>query len=226
MNTRKSSIVAVLAAVGLLCTTAAALASQKAVVSEDADLHAKPKVSSAVMDTVDQDEVVKVTQCQGNWCFVTHPGPDGWIKRLYLTNDDGSDFTYGDSGTSNGGNPPVNCGLSVGPNGPSFSCNNGGPPGPAPVPTPTPTPAVAQVCFFADPNFGGVSACYTPGESDNNMAITGPGYDNNISSIKFTGGAKVKVCTDAFFAGTCATLTSDKPFLGGYDNTVSSFQVY
>ena len=104
MNTRKSSIVAALAAIGLLCTVGSALAAQKAVVSEDADLHAKPKLSSAVLDTVDQDEVVKVTQCQGNWCYVTHPGPDGWIKKIYLANDDGSDFSYGDTG-DNGGNP-------------------------------------------------------------------------------------------------------------------------
>ena len=206
----KLVLLAGVAAAALLCTAGIAAAAPNAVVTHDADVHQSNSNGSSVVNDVSDGDEVTVTKCTTSWCYIKIPGPDGWVKKKYLANIDDSGSPVTDIPFS----------FSIGPGGPSISFGT-----PAPTPPPPP-PAAPKACFFADPNFGGYNACYTPGDSDADMSITGPGYDNAISSIKLTGGAKVKVCTDANYAGSCATFSSDKPFLGGYNDTISSFVVY
>jgi Bacterial SH3 domain/Peptidase inhibitor family I36 len=193
-----------------LFSTAAFAAAPNAVMNHDADVHQSNSNGSAVVNDVSDGDEVTVIKCSTSWCYISIDGPDGWVKKKYLDNMD-------DSGAAT---PNIPFSLTIGPGGPSITFGT-----PTPPP-PSPPPAAPQACFFADPNFGGYNACYTPGDSDADMSITGPGYDNAISSIKLTGGAKVKVCTDANYAGSCATFSSDKPYLGGYNDTISSFVVY
>jgi uncharacterized protein YraI len=200
-----------LAAIALAASTSLAFAAPNAVMTDDSNVYKSNSSASAVVNDVSEDDDVTVIKCTTSWCFIKIPGPDGWVKKKYLANLDDSGDPVDTS--------PFNFSMTLGSGGPVISFGN--PPAP-----PAPPPSSPKACFFADPNFGGASACYTPGDSDNDMSITGPGYDNNISSIKLTGGASVKVCLNAGFSGGCATFSSDKPFLGGYDNAISSFQVY
>lgn len=201
----KFSTVALLGLAGLLLTSTSALAVQ-AIVNQDADVHAKAKNSSTIVNSVSEDDEVRVLDCQGSWCKIKIPGPDGWVKKAYLTAiDDNGDPV-----------PNIPFSFSVGPGGISIGVGGGSPP-------PSP-PAVAQVCLYHDVNYGGAFLCYAPGEGDDHMV--GAGYNDEISSIRVSGGAHVKVCNDWGFAGGCANIATDKPFLGAYDENISSFQVY
>lgn len=197
---------AALAAFGLLTTTTMALAAPNAIVTNDANVRAKPKSSAAIVNSVAEDDMVTVLSCQGSWCKVKIPGPDGWVKKSVLEALD-------DEGDSTG--VPFSFGMTMGPGGPTISFGVGD----APVPPPAPP----QACFFKGPNYTGESFCAVPGESDGGMA---GGWNDNISSVSLSGGAKVKLCVDPFMGGACVTYATSKPGIGGYDDAVSSFAVY
>lgn len=196
---------AAIAALGLLVTTTMALAAPNAIVTNDANVRAKPKSSAAVVNAVEEDDMVTVLSCQGSWCKIKIPGPDGWVKKSVLESLD-------DEGDATG--VPFSFGMTMGPGGPSISFGVGD----APVPM-----APAQACFFKGPNYTGESFCAVPGESDGGMV---GGWNDNISSVALTGGAKVKLCVDPGLAGACVTYAASKPGIGGYDDSISSFSVY
>lgn len=123
------------AAVGIICTTAAAMAAP-AVVLQDTELHTKPASWSSVVDEVYEDEHVDVTKCQAGWCYVKHPGPDGWMRDEYLAPEG-----YQGQGPGQGPNGK-NCTFGVGPNGFTLNCDGNsvtlGGPNPPPPPKPQP----------------------------------------------------------------------------------------
>ncbi len=43
-----------------------------------------PGTNYAKVDTLYAGEEVEITECQGSWCYVQHPGPDGWVSGSYL----------------------------------------------------------------------------------------------------------------------------------------------
>ncbi len=53
-----------------------------------------PSTSYRVVDTLYPGEQVNIETCRSSgWCYITHPGPDGWVSARYLSNDGGD---YGD----------------------------------------------------------------------------------------------------------------------------------
>jgi hypothetical protein len=51
-----------------------------------------PGTSYRVVDWLHRGENVNVQRCRSSgWCYVTHPGPDGWVSARYLASNDFAD---------------------------------------------------------------------------------------------------------------------------------------
>ena len=99
MRTPKVFAVITIAAAGLIASTMAALAVP-AVATTAVNVRSGPGVNFAVVDTLFSGEAVDVTECQGGWCYVEHPGPDGWVSGNYLQAvDNGGGNGGGDGGS-------------------------------------------------------------------------------------------------------------------------------
>ncbi|MEO8883776.1 MAG: SH3 domain-containing protein [Devosia sp.] len=48
--------------------------------TDTTNIHAAPSGSSQVVDQLYAGEPVDIRTCRGNWCYITHPGPDGWVS--------------------------------------------------------------------------------------------------------------------------------------------------
>jgi len=48
-----------------------------------------PGASYRVVDRLFRGEDVNVRRCRANgWCYITHPGPDGWVSARYLVSNE------------------------------------------------------------------------------------------------------------------------------------------
>ncbi len=54
-------------------------------VTSNVNVRSGPGTGYAVVDTVRRGQQVDVQQCQGSWCYVSKPGPDGWVSASYLS---------------------------------------------------------------------------------------------------------------------------------------------
>ncbi len=91
-------------------------------------------------------------------------------------------------------------------------------------PSPPPPPPVAQVCFYKGNNYTGSKGCAPVGTS---RPVVSASWNDTISSLKLTGGAKVRVCQGTNFTGLCSIFTSNKPVLGSaLNNKISSYEVF
>ena len=93
-----TSVKAGLAALALVASTAAALASP-AVSVGSVNVRTGPGTQYGLVDTLFAGEQVNVQQCKGSWCYVTKSGPDGWVSSKYLAsgngwNDDDDDYYH------------------------------------------------------------------------------------------------------------------------------------
>ncbi len=70
-------------AVVLLGMVGAASAAQ-AVATGNVNVRSGPSTQYGRVDTLLRNEVVDVTSCQGNWCYVEKRGADGWVSANYL----------------------------------------------------------------------------------------------------------------------------------------------
>lgn len=216
MSTNRKLFGASLAAITLLTTLAASAAP--GVATGNVNVRTGPGTGYAKVGVLPAGEYVDVKQCQGSWCFVDRAsGTDGWVSKNYLAPADG-----GGGGGGGGGEAeediPFNFGVTVGPGGPSFSFGIGDAPPPPPAP-----PAPAKACFFKGNNFTGAQFCVAVGTDDPHLP---GGWNNSISSIRLQGGAQITVCKNNWYAGACTTYGADKPLMGSYNNTVSSYQVF
>ncbi len=107
MKSSKITSILSAAAMGLALTSQAALAVEAVAVS-GVNVRSGPGVQYQRVDTLFRGEDVNITECQGNWCYVEHPGPDGWVSANYLA-------------AANPANPGGTAG-----NGAGASNNNGG----------------------------------------------------------------------------------------------------
>ncbi len=213
MSIQRITFGASLAAITLLSTLAASAAP--GIATGAVNVRTGPGTGYAKVGTLAKNEVVDVKQCQGSWCFVDRDsGTDGWVSKNYLAAYEG--------GGGGGGSTdiPFNFGMSVGPGGPSFSFGIGDAPPPPPPPAP---PVPAKACFFKGNNFTGAQFCVAVGNDDPHLP---GGWNDTISSIRLQGGAQVTVCKNNWYAGACTTYSADKPSLGGYNNAISSYQVF
>jgi hypothetical protein len=207
---RRMLVVAATLALGL--AVAPALAAGTAYVTQDSTLYAKPSSSSAPVNDVDGGTTVTVLTCQGSYCKLQVPGPDGWIKANRLAS-----VVNGKPSSK----VPFNFGLFVGPDGkPSVSIGIGNAPTPRPLPVPVEND---EVCFYRGANFTGSSFCVEPGDSDEYLDGK---WDDSISSIEVSGEARVVVCSDEELEGTCANILSSKRNLpDALDDEISSYAV-
>ena len=170
MKPYRLTVGALLASIGFLAMSFAAIAAPNAVMNTDADVHKSNSSASAVVNDVSEDDEVTVTKCTNSWCFITIPGPNGWVKKKYLDpiDDEGNVF----SGI------PFNCGITLGPGGPTIFCGTTTTPPPAPV---LPYgPDTCQPGFVWRDAIPGDHVCVTPGAraaAANENAIAGSRVD-------------------------------------------------
>lgn len=180
------------------------------------NVRAGPGTSYGVVDTLAAGEVVTVTECETNgWCYIEHPGPDGWVSSSYLTL--APDAPEADD-------PDCRLQLTIGPEGPRLALQCGD--GPVIVPGgpgPGPGPVGNQACFYRNANYGGASFCRGLGTIN---SLNAP-YNDRITSVRVSGAARARLCVNTNLGGYCRVVTSDTPQLGPLiDNRASSLRVY
>lgn len=74
-------------ALALLLGGTAAAAAATAYASTTVNVRSGGGTGYPVVDVLRGGERVEVDYCQGAWCFVEKPGPDGWVNANYLAAD-------------------------------------------------------------------------------------------------------------------------------------------
>jgi len=217
------------------------------VVTSNVNVRSGPGTNYAPVDTIVRGTQVDVQQCQGSWCYISKPGPDGWVSATYLSaggrpvNPQQPGFSFGFS-TGPGG-PNISIGVGQQPQvqppfggpgrppigGPGFPGGPGRPPiggpgfpgGPGPGrPVPLPTPIYSEVCFYDRSDFRGQSQCLESGDS---VARLGS-FADRISSIDNPDGLNVQVCAEDNFRN-CRTYTTSASRLGDFDDYIRSIRI-
>ncbi|SFZ81403.1 Uncharacterized conserved protein YraI [Devosia enhydra] len=83
MTLKRTAIAAGLALAGIIATSAASFAAP-AVATGSVNVRTGPSTSYRVVDTLRPGERVEIEYCQGSWCNISRPGPDGWVSASYL----------------------------------------------------------------------------------------------------------------------------------------------
>lgn len=201
------------AAIAVIWVIGAVSASNATEVAAKTALNVRsgPGTNFWVVDTLTPGEIVRTTECVSNgWCYIEHPGPDGWVSSNYLTTP------------SHGSSVSPNCSLTfiIGSGGPSLAITCGDNPV---IPFPVTPPVTVKACFYEHANYTGANFCMGPGQRNS----VGGTFNDRISSIQLFGGAKVKICEHNNMAGICRIVHNDRPLLGGTMNDrISSMKVY
>lgn len=208
---------AALAAASILVSAGAAFAVE-AEAKSAVNVRTGPGAGFGIVDQLTAGEVVEITECSPNgWCFVEHSGPDGWVSANYLTA--ASDDEEMEGGV--GDNPDCSFGFVVGPGGPTLSINCGDA-APSPVPEPEPEEE-PQACFYTGNNFNGDRFCMGLG-TRNALNAT---FNNRISSVELTGGARARLCVNSNLNGYCRNVSNDTaPLVPQINNKASSLVVF
>ena len=79
-----------LASLGLLGGLAFAVpAAQAAEAIGSVNVRSGPGTSYRVVDRLFRGEDVNVRRCRANgWCYIVHPGPDGWVSARFLVSNE------------------------------------------------------------------------------------------------------------------------------------------
>lgn len=210
---KKNTVFAAMAAAAMALTAGSAFAAQA---TASVNVRSGPGTNYSVVDTLFPGEQVGIRSCSGSWCLVDNQnGPDGYVSRTYLANDD--DVYVPPS--NNNPRPQPNVNLSFNVPGFSFSIGNGGgftignPPRPG---------SADRVCFYEDWDYQGASFCARPGER---LARLGQ-WNDRISSIRVFGDAEAQVCVDNNFNGRCVIVDRSVRNLGNAGNDrISSIRV-
>jgi uncharacterized protein YraI len=178
-----------------------------------------PGTSYGIVGQLAPGEIVNVTECApSNFCFVERNGADGWVSANYLTAVEDEEEEEMEEG--GGSNPDCSFGFVVGPGGPSLSISCGDAPLPPAPPAP---PAAAEACLYTGNNFNGDDLCVGVGVR-NALNAT---FNNKISSIELTGGAKAMLCDGPNLTGVCKNITTDTaPLQPSINDKTSSFSIY
>lgn len=181
-------------------------------ITGNVNVRSGPGTNFAVVDVARTGQQVDVQRCQGSWCYVVKPGPDGWVSSTYLT---------AGGRPVNPSNPGLSFGFTIGgPNGGQISIGVGNQPQP---PRPGPRPPVVQpvqdICFYDRTQYRGDSFCMTPGESTRDLRS----WTDRISSIQNPGGYEVQICSETNFR-SCRTYTTNASSLGDFDDYTASIR--
>lgn len=207
------------AALATCVLSAGSVLAVEAAAKSAVNVRTGPGTSFGIVDQLTAGEVVNVTECApSNFCFVEREGADGWVSANYLTAVEEEEDEEMEEG--GGSNPDCSFGFVVGPAGPSMSINCGD--GPMPPAPPTP-PAAAEACLYTGNNFNGDDLCVGVGIR-NALNAT---FNNKISSIELSGGAKAMLCDGPNLTGVCKNITTDTaPLQPSINNKTSSFSIY
>lgn len=180
-------------------------------VTSNVNVRSGPGTNYGVVDTVRSGTQVDVQQCQGSFCYIAKPGPDGWISSNYIST--------GGRGPSQ---QPQQPGISLNiPGGPQITIGGGGNQNPPPRPPVVEQPDYAgEVCFYDRTRFRGESQCLESGDSVRNLGD----FADTISSIDNPDGMNVQVCSEANFRN-CRTYTTSASSLGDFDDYIVSIRV-
>ena len=207
---RKTIKSTLLALATLVASTAGAYAAE-GVATGAVNVRTGPSTSYNKVDTLHAGEQVEIGQCQSGWCYIEHSGPDGWVSANYLQ-------PGGDTG---GSDDKCNFNWVIG-QGFTVQCGNNS----VTVPglNPPPPPPAPTVCIYDGPNYSGAELCGPAGSSSSNILGF---WNNRITSLKVTGGAKIKLCQNPNYLGFCNTFNSNVPHLGfPLNNKASSYQTW
>lgn len=187
-------------------------------VTSNVNVRSGPGTNYGVIDTVRRGTQVDVQQCQGSWCYIAKPGPDGWISSSFLSAGGGSPV--------NPQQPGLSFGFSTGPGGPTFNFGVGQQPQVQPpvirppVIRPQPVPVATEVCFYDRTRFRGDSFCMESGDSIRNLG----NWADRISSIDNPDGLDVQVCSENSYR-SCRTYSTSASSLGDFDDYIVSVRV-
>lgn len=178
-------------------------------VTSNVNVRSGPGTNYGVVDTVRRGQDVDVQQCQGSWCYISKPGPDGWVSSSYLSSG---------GGQVNPRQPGLSFGFDLGPNGPNVNIGVGNQRPPVVV-RPEPEP-VGEVCFYDRSRFRGESFCLEAGESLRSLR----NWQDRISSIENPDGYAVQVCSEPSYRN-CRTYTTSASSLGDFDDYIASIRI-
>lgn len=213
---------AALAVAGLLACSSAALAVE-AMAKSAVNVRTGPGTSYGIVDQLTAGEVVNVTECApSNFCFVERDGADGWVSANYLTSVDEDEDEVDEGG---GANPDCSFGFVITPSGPQMSVNCGDAPMP-PMPPAPPEPDEDDeptACFYTGNGFTGDELCLGVGIRNS----LNPTFNNKISSVELSNGARARLCDGPNLTGTCRNVNVDTtPLTPDINNKASSLTVY
>ena len=187
-------------------------------VTSNVNVRSGPGTNYQVVDPVRRGQSVDVQNCQGSWCYIVKPGPDGWVSAQYLSAPGGQPVNPSQPGLSFGiqvpGGPSINFGVGQQPQPPQTPR-----PGPGPRP-PVPQPTFGEVCFFERTNLRGPSFCMEQGEQIRDLGD----WTDRISSIDNADGLTVQVCAEVRYRN-CRTYTTSARSLGDFDDYIASIRV-
>lgn len=204
-----------LSAAIFLATSVVAMA--QAVTSADVSAYNGPSVDSGYVTTVPVNTPVTVERCENSFCMVYYGRSPVWIGQQYIV-EMAPPPRPPQPQPQPQPQPPL----------PQPPVNPGWPwPQPHPQPPRPPLPPViddeAGACFYTERNFRGSSLCVEEGDSYSRLR----NWDNKIRSVEVFGGARVDLCTDSNYRGSCVTLRRDASRLPPeIDRKTSSIDVY
>src|SRR6185369_9950305 len=94
MMTKTTTLIATAAALTVVLMTGSAFAKTFEA-AYTVSIHSKATKVSHVVDKLYEGERVKVQECDDDWCFINHDGPDGWVPLASLDRVGGG---YSDGG--------------------------------------------------------------------------------------------------------------------------------
>lgn len=199
-----------LSAAILLAGTAAAMA--QAATSADVSAYSGPGVEYGLVGTIPANSPIVVDHCENSYCLIFYGRQSAWIGQQYII----------DVSPPAPPPPPPQPQPQPQPQPPV----NPGWPWPQPQPHPLPPPVFeddAGACFYSERNFRGSSFCVEEGDGYSRLR----NWDNKIRSVEVFGGARVDLCTDSNYRGSCITLRRDATRLPPeIDRKASSVDVY
>ncbi|CDP50172.1 SH3 domain-containing protein [Paradevosia shaoguanensis] len=109
--------IATLAAAAAFALSAAAAYASPAVATGTVKVRDDASSYGSWVDTLYAGEEVNVTGCDYGWCYIKHPGPDGWVKQSKLDFDYGYDDDDDEIVEITPVEPSFGFGMGVGPGG-------------------------------------------------------------------------------------------------------------
>lgn len=207
----KALRVALVSAALMFVSAATGMAQETVVITGNATTYNGPDYGSGVAGSIPANTAVTMEQCMATFCLVQYGRTQVWVEAQYI----------GQVPAGQPAPPPPQAPQQPWPQ------PQPQPQEPWPWPQPQPEPPVfeesAGACFYSERNFRGSSFCVDEGDSYSRLR----NWNDRIRSVEIFGGARVDLCTDSNYRGSCVTLRRDTSRLPSeIDRRTSSIDVY